>query len=140
MPVCTPVFQSENTVSLMRFSQLCTEACRYICVSRFLSMSWKLAAASGKAKLVVRAVEANEAAVLYCAGQLCLPHEAARFGQVVRKFLNSRKNIVLELSAVEAIDSAGLGELVLLSMQARAAECEVRLAATSEDLLNLLRY
>jgi anti-sigma B factor antagonist len=102
-------------------------------------MSWKLAASSGKAKLFVRAVEANEAAVLYCAGQICLRQEAARFGRTVNKFLNSKKNIVLELSAVEAIDSAGLGELVLLSMQARAAECEVRLATPSEDLLNLLR-
>jgi anti-sigma B factor antagonist len=105
-------------------------------------MSWKLAASSGKeakSKLFVRTVEANEAAVVYCAGQICVRQEAARFGQAVNKFLSSRKNIVLELSAVEAIDSAGLGELVLLSMQARAAECEVRLAAPSEDLLNLLR-
>jgi anti-sigma B factor antagonist len=105
-------------------------------------MSWKLAASSGKeakSKLFVRAVEANEAAVLCCAGQICLRQEAAWFGQTVSQFLNSRKNIVLELSALEAIDSAGLGELVLLSMQARAAECEVRLAAPSEDLLNLLR-
>jgi anti-sigma B factor antagonist len=76
---------------------------------------------------------------LYCAGQICFRQEAARFGQTVGKLLNSRKNIVLELSAVEAIDSAGLGELVLLSMQARAAECEVRLAAPSQDLSNLLR-
>ena len=102
-------------------------------------MSWKLAAASGKAKLVVWTVEANGAAVLYCSGQICLRHEAARFGQVVSQFLNSGKNVVLELSAVGAIDSAGLGELVLMSMQARAAECEVRLAAPSEDLITLLR-
>jgi len=102
-------------------------------------MSWKLAAASGKAKLVVWTVEANGPAILYCAGQICLRQEAARFGQTVSKFLNSKRNIVLELSAIEAIDSAGLGELVLLSMQAQAAECEVRLAAPSEDLLNLLR-
>jgi anti-anti-sigma factor len=102
-------------------------------------MSWKFAASSGKGKLVIRAVEANEAAVLYFSGQICLRQEAARFGQTVSKFLNSRKNIVLELCAVEAIGSAGLGELVLLSMQARAAECELRLAAPSEDLLNLLR-
>jgi anti-sigma B factor antagonist len=105
-------------------------------------MSSKLATSSGKeakSKLFVGTVETNEAAVVYCAGQVCLRQEAARFGQTVNRFLNSRKNIVLELSGVEAIDSAGLGELVLLSMQARAAECEVRLAAPSEDLLSLLR-
>jgi len=105
-------------------------------------MSLKLAASSGKearSKLLVRVVETNETAILYCYGQICLRREAAWFGQTVGKFLNSRKNIVLELSAVEAIDSAGLGELVVLSMLARAAECEVQLAAPSEDLLNLLR-
>ena len=105
-------------------------------------MSLKLAASSGKEakpKLLVRAVEGSEAAVLYCAGQICLRQEAARFRQTGNRFLDSKKNIVLELSAVEAIDSAGLGELVLLSMHARAAECEVRLAAPSEHLLNLLR-
>ena len=101
-------------------------------------MSCKLGVRSGKAKLVVRVVETNETAVLYCAGQICLRQAAARFGRNVSQFLNSRKNIILELSAVEAIDSAGLGELVLLSMQARAAECEVWLATPSEGLLSLL--
>jgi anti-anti-sigma factor len=104
-------------------------------------MSSKLVRPPGKEasfKLSVRLVEANGAAILYCAGQICLRKEATLLAQTVNEFLNSKKDIVLELSAIEAIDSAGLGELVLLSMQARAVDCQVRLAGPSEDLFNLL--
>jgi len=45
---------------------------------------------------------------------------------------------VLELSRVRAVDSAGIGELVLVHMQAQACECAVRIVAPTSGVQNLL--
>jgi anti-anti-sigma factor len=45
---------------------------------------------------------------------------------------------VLEFSDVKAMDSAGIGELVLVHMQARAFECVIRLAAPTPQVQGLL--
>ena len=46
--------------------------------------------------------------------------------------------MVLDLSGVDAIDSAGLGELVMLYMRTKASQCELRLAAPRPEIWDLL--
>ncbi|MBV9626203.1 MAG: STAS domain-containing protein [Acidobacteria bacterium] len=89
-------------------------------------------------KLSVKVGESAGAAILYLRGRICFREEAALFSRTAVECLHSGKHLILELSNVESLDSAGLGELVLLHMQACAAGCEVRMVAPSKRVQELL--
>jgi anti-sigma B factor antagonist len=89
-------------------------------------------------KLSVRVTETAGAAILYLTGRICFREEAALFSRIAAPFLSSGKHLILELSKVENLDSAGIGELVLLHMQACAAGCEVCMVAPSKRVLDML--
>ena len=89
-------------------------------------------------KLSVKVGETAGAAILQLRGRICFREEAALFSRIAWRCLNSRQHLILEMSAVEGLDSAGIGELVLLHMQARASGCEVRLVAPSKRVQELL--
>jgi anti-sigma B factor antagonist len=76
--------------------------------------------------------------VLHCCGRICFRGEAQKFSRAAVQLLGSGKDIVLEFSDVKAMDSAGIGELVLVHMQARAFECAIRLAAPTPQVQGLL--
>lgn len=82
--------------------------------------------------------EQSGTAVLYCCGQICFREEAQKFSRAVVQVLSSGKSVVLEFSDVKAMDSAGIGELVLVHMQAQAFECAIRLAAPRPQVQGLL--
>jgi anti-anti-sigma factor len=75
---------------------------------------------------------------LYCCGRICFREEAQKFSRAVVQVLSSGKSVVLEFSDVKAMDSAGIGELVLVHMQAQAFECAIRLAAPRPQVQGLL--
>jgi len=85
-----------------------------------------------------RVSEQSGRAVLYCSGRICFRGEARKFSRAAIQLLGSRRHVILEFSDIKAIDSAGIGELVLLQMQARAFECRVRLAAPTPQVQSLL--
>ena len=78
------------------------------------------------------------AAILRLKGRICFRHEAALFSTIAQQFLRNRQHLILELSRIEMIDSAGIGELVLLYMQARATGYEVRIVAPAKRVRQLL--
>lgn len=82
--------------------------------------------------------ERSGTAVLYCSGRICFREEATKFSQAAVGLLEKRTGLVLELSAVKAMDSAGIGELVLVHMQARAFECAVWLVGPTTQVRKLL--
>jgi anti-anti-sigma factor len=82
--------------------------------------------------------EQSGIAVLYCSGRICFREEARKFSQIAIDLLRKRNHLVLELSRVRAVDSAGIGELVLVHMQAQACECAVRIVAPTSGVQNLL--
>jgi anti-anti-sigma factor len=82
--------------------------------------------------------EQSGTAVLYCSGRICFREEARKFSQIAIDLLRNRNHLVLELSRVRAVDSAGIGELVLVHMQAQACECAVRIVAPTSGVRNLL--
>ena len=77
-------------------------------------------------------------AVLHCCGRICFREEAQKFSRAAVQLLGSGKHLVLEFSDVKAMDSAGIGELVLVHMQAQAFECTIRLAALKPQMQGLL--
>jgi anti-anti-sigma factor len=85
-----------------------------------------------------RVSERSGTAVLYCCGRICFREEAQKFSRAVVQLLGPGKPVVLEFSDVRGIDSAGIGELVLVHMQAQAFECAIRLAALRPQVLGLL--
>jgi anti-sigma B factor antagonist len=58
---------------------------------------------------------------------------------MAREVLADGRNLILDLSAVETIDSAGIGELVMVYMRACAAQREVRIASPKKRVQDLLQ-
>ena len=74
--------------------------------------------------------------VVYCRGRISYREEATALSETVSDLLLQCRHVVLELSAVETIDSAGLGELVVILMWARACQCSIKLAAPPIQVRN----
>ncbi|MBV9181568.1 MAG: STAS domain-containing protein [Acidobacteria bacterium] len=93
---------------------------------------------SSRLKLSMNVSVTGNAAILGLNGRICFKHEAALFSAIAQQFLKIGKHVVIELSAVEAIDNAGIGALVLLHMQAQAAGCEVRIVSPGKGVQQVL--
>jgi len=81
----------------------------------------------------------GDAIVLHCKGRIVFRDEAAALSHTVGELLQRTQHLVVELSGVEAIDSAGLGELVLLHMWAEGNRYSVKLASPSKRVRHLLQ-
>ena len=85
-----------------------------------------------------RVSEQSGTAILHCSGRICFREEAQKFSRAAIQLLSSRRHVILELSDIKNIDSAGIGELVLVQMQAQAFECSIHLAAAAPRVQGLL--
>jgi len=90
-------------------------------------------------KLNLEVRESLGMAVVYCKGRLVYRDEAAALSAKVSEVLSCVRQVVLDLSAVEAIDSAGVGELVAVLNQAKLRGTAVRLVAPSPRVFSLLK-
>lgn len=79
----------------------------------------------------------GDIAVLYCRGRFTYRDEATAFSQKIADLLPRAHQVVVELSELEAIDSAGLGELVVVHMWAKASGCSLKLAGASPRIRQL---
>ena len=98
----------------------------------------ELSQRDSKLKFSVSLTEAKGSVVLHCKGQLRFRAEASLFASTALRVLMDRRDLILDLSGLKSIDSAGLGELVLVQMRARAAECGVRIVAPGKWVRELL--
>src|ERR1700691_1842843 len=95
-----------------------------------------------KLDLETRAI--NDVTVLLCRGRFTYRDEATAFSQKIAELLPHARQIVVEFSGLETIDSAGLGELVVVHMWIRANGCSLKLAGLNPrvqhtlELTNLL--
>lgn len=81
--------------------------------------------------------EIDNITVLDCKGRFAYRDEATAFSEKVAELLPSAHEVVIDLSSVEMIDSAGLGELVVVHMWARASGCTLKLAGANDHIRNL---
>jgi anti-sigma B factor antagonist len=81
----------------------------------------------------------GDAIVLHCKGRIIFRDEAAALSRTVGELLQRTQNLILDLGGVDAIDSAGLGELVLLHMWAEGNRYSVKLANPTKRVRHLLR-
>jgi anti-anti-sigma factor len=89
-----------------------------------------------KLDLEIRAI--NDVTVLSCRGRFTYRDEATAFSQKIAGLLPHARQIVVECSGLEAIDSAGLGELVVVHMWIRASGCALKLAGANARIQHLL--
>jgi anti-sigma B factor antagonist len=89
-----------------------------------------------KLDLETRAID--EVTVLYCRGRFTYRDEATAFSQKIAGLLPQARQVVVDLSGLESIDSAGLGELVVVHMWIRASGCALKLAGANARIQQLL--
>lgn len=88
--------------------------------------------------LVTSMTEVDDTVILHCKGRLQFCEEAAVFSKLAHAILDSGRNIVLDFSELEMIDSSGIGELVLVYMRASGSGREVRIAQPSHRVVEIL--
>jgi anti-sigma B factor antagonist len=91
-----------------------------------------------KLKLSLETRNCGDVIIVHCQGRIVFRDEAVALTQLVGEFLEHRGKIVLDLSGVSSIDSAGIGELVLLHTQARSRQAEMKYASPSPLVRDLL--
>ncbi len=101
-----------------------------------LSKDGRKVDAGTKLQLEVR--DERGSAVVRCRGRICFREEALSFARTVTELLLAGRNVVLEFSGVEILDSAGIGELVLVHMQSQAGEGAVCLVGPIPRVRKLL--
>jgi len=88
--------------------------------------------------IVVHEASAS-AAVLECSGRLNMVSAGAFRETVAQVVDGGRSHVVVELSAVDFMDSSGLGALVGCLKTARQAGGDLRIAAPSEQVQMVLK-
>jgi anti-anti-sigma factor len=91
-----------------------------------------------KRKFTANISQRPGAAVVHCSGRICFREDAQRFSDMVISLLKSGKNVVLDFSQLESIDSAGIGQLVLVHMHAQACECALPMVSPPQQVRGLL--
>ena len=90
-----------------------------------------------KLKLSLEA-QTGGAVALHCQGRIIFGPEVRALTAIVSEVLPSARRMVVDLGGVEVVDSAGLGELVLLHMWAEAAGYGLKFASPSKSVRQLL--
>lgn len=93
-------------------------------------------------KLSLETRQRGDVVIVYCQGRIVYRDEAAALSRLVGEVLESSGKVILDLSSVGSIDSAGIGELVLLHTWAQAKNAVLKCASPSpfvRDLLDLTR-
>ena len=78
-------------------------------------------------------------AVIHCSGRLCFQGEAPQLAETAQKFLMLGNDLVLDFTSLSLLNSAGIGQLVLISMHAQALDLEVCIACAPERVRYLLQ-
>jgi anti-anti-sigma factor len=79
----------------------------------------------------------DDVTIVSCNGRIVYRNEAAALSQAVSRLMKDACNLVLDLSGVEAMDGAGLGELVSLHNSAASRRCSLKLAALTHHVGSL---
>ncbi len=82
-----------------------------------------------KLKLDLEIRLAENVTIVVCQGRIVYRDEAAALSDRIARLMPEFRHLVLDLSGVEMVDCAGLGEFVVLHKRAVASRCSVKLVA-----------
>ncbi len=91
-----------------------------------------------KLKLSMETRYRGDVMIVYCQGRIVYRDEAAALSRMVGEVLENSGKVVLDLGGVSSIDSAGIGELVLLHSWARSKNADLKCASPSPLVRELL--
>ena len=91
-----------------------------------------------KLKLSVEARTHGDVVVVHCEGRIVYRDEAAALSRAVGELLHKGSKLILDLSGVTSMDSAGIGELVLLQTWAQQRNAELKCAGATTVVRTLL--
>ena len=80
----------------------------------------------------------EDVAVIRCKGRITYGIEAAALSGEIAELAPQTRRVVIDLSGVEMIDAAGLGELVSVAVAAQASGCSIMLAAPGDFIRRVL--
>jgi len=90
-----------------------------------------------KLQLTLEAGHCGSAVVLHCQGPTIFHSEARALSEIVAEVLPAAGRMVVDLAGIDAIDSGGLGELVLTHMWAEAAGYRLKFASPKKSVRHL---
>ena len=93
-----------------------------------------------KLKLSLETRNSGDVIIVHCQGRIVYRDEVAALSRVVSEVLQHAKKLVLDLSGVSSMDSAGIGELALLQTWAQGKNVNLKCAGPTSlvrDLLDL---
>ena len=91
-------------------------------------------------KLSLETQSRGDVMIVHCQGRIVYRDEATALSRLVGEILANGSKVVLDLSGVSSIDSAGIGELAFLYTWARSRNADLKCASPSplvRDLLDL---
>jgi len=91
-----------------------------------------------KLKLSVEARNQGDVIIVHCQGRIVYRDEAAALSRVVGEVLHRGSKLVLDLTGVTSMDSAGIGELALLQTWAQELNADLKCAGANELVRTLL--
>jgi anti-anti-sigma factor len=88
-------------------------------------------------KLSLETRTIDDVTVLSCHGRFTYRDEATAFSDQIARLLPDTRKVVVDLSGLEVIDSAGLGELVVVHMWVQGCGCALKLAGANAHICQL---
>jgi anti-sigma B factor antagonist len=80
----------------------------------------------------------NDVTIVHCQGRIVYRDEATALSDKIVQMLPNARKLIIDLTSVEMIDSAGLGELVVLYVWAQAKGNSIKLAAPDRRVREVL--
>ena len=93
---------------------------------------------SSDSRFFAKTENVGNTAVIHCSGRLCFQGEAQELAETAQEFLSAGKDLVLDLAGLVLLDSAGIGQLVFISMYAQALDRDVCIACAPGRVRHLL--
>jgi anti-sigma B factor antagonist len=91
-----------------------------------------------KLKLNLETRNRGDVIIVHCQGRIVYRDEAAALSRVVGEVLQQARKLVLDLSGVSSMDSAGIGELALLQSWAQGRNVNLKYAGANSLVSTLL--
>ena len=91
-----------------------------------------------KLKLSLETRNRGDVIIVHCHGRVVYRDEAAALSRLVGELLQDSSKVILDMSGVESIDSAGIGDLALLQTWAQERNANLKIAGVNTLVQNLL--
>jgi anti-sigma B factor antagonist len=89
-------------------------------------------------KLSLETRNSGDVIIVHCQGRVVYRDEAQSLSRLVSDVLGQAEKLIIDLSGVETMDSAGIGELALLYTRARERQVNLKCAGANPLVRNLL--